>query len=131
MTDRARGHGFRIGQIGSASMVSLAHGTNDAQKTMGVITLALIVNKSIPRVPRGCSRRRLHPAVRVAGQPLTDTEVAEVANELASESDPDSAEAIRKAIGAVTNEKPLDSDVARVRARLAAGGWPLAKPHHL
>src|ERR1700734_937329 len=48
MTERARGHGFRIGQIGSASMVSLAHGTNDAQKTMGVITLALIVNKSIP-----------------------------------------------------------------------------------
>ena len=35
-------HGFRIGQIGSASMVSLAHGTNDAQKTMGIITLALI-----------------------------------------------------------------------------------------
>ena len=28
-------------------MVSLAHGTNDAQKTMGVITLALIVNKTI------------------------------------------------------------------------------------
>jgi PiT family inorganic phosphate transporter len=48
MSDGARGHGFRIGQIGSASMVSLAHGTNDAQKTMGVITLALIVNKSIP-----------------------------------------------------------------------------------
>jgi inorganic phosphate transporter, PiT family len=37
-----RSHGFRIGQIGSASMVSLAHGTNDAQKTMGVITLALV-----------------------------------------------------------------------------------------
>jgi PiT family inorganic phosphate transporter len=48
MTDGGRTHGFRIGQIGSASMVSLAHGTNDAQKTMGVITLALIVNKSIP-----------------------------------------------------------------------------------
>jgi PiT family inorganic phosphate transporter len=29
-------------------MVSLAHGTNDAQKTMGVITLALIVNKTVP-----------------------------------------------------------------------------------
>jgi PiT family inorganic phosphate transporter len=28
--------------------VSLAHGTNDAQKTMGVITLALIVNKTVP-----------------------------------------------------------------------------------
>ena len=33
---------FRWGQIGTASLVSLAHGTNDAQKTMGVITLALI-----------------------------------------------------------------------------------------
>ena len=37
-----RDTGFRWGQIGSASLVSLAHGTNDAQKTMGVITLALI-----------------------------------------------------------------------------------------
>lgn len=44
--DRARSHGFRIGQIGSASMVSLAHGTNDAQKTMGIITLALVANGS-------------------------------------------------------------------------------------
>jgi PiT family inorganic phosphate transporter len=34
--------GFRYGQIVSASMVALAHGTNDAQKTMGVITLTLI-----------------------------------------------------------------------------------------
>ncbi|MDN5761687.1 MAG: inorganic phosphate transporter [Microlunatus sp.] len=37
-----RDKGFRWGQIGSASLVSLAHGTNDAQKTMGVITLSLI-----------------------------------------------------------------------------------------
>jgi PiT family inorganic phosphate transporter len=44
----ARSRGFRIGQIGSACMVSLAHGTNDAQKTMGIITLALITNKSVP-----------------------------------------------------------------------------------
>jgi PiT family inorganic phosphate transporter len=43
----ARNHGFRIGQIGSASMVSLAHGTNDAQKTMGIITLALIANGTL------------------------------------------------------------------------------------
>jgi inorganic phosphate transporter, PiT family len=33
-------------------MVSLAHGTNDAQKTMGVITLALITNGSLPSGPR-------------------------------------------------------------------------------
>ncbi|SOD83838.1 inorganic phosphate transporter [Streptomyces sp. Ag109_G2-15] len=46
LTERARKEsvtkGFRIGQIASASLVSLAHGTNDAQKTMGVITLTLI-----------------------------------------------------------------------------------------
>ena len=42
-TDR----GYKLGQIGSASLVSLAHGTNDAQKTMGVIVLALIIHGSI------------------------------------------------------------------------------------
>lgn len=42
--DEHRESGFRWGQIGSASLVSLAHGTNDAQKTMGVITLALIAS---------------------------------------------------------------------------------------
>jgi inorganic phosphate transporter, PiT family len=42
MAERSTDNGFRWGQIGSASLVSLAHGTNDAQKTMGVITLALI-----------------------------------------------------------------------------------------
>jgi len=49
LTAGARGHGFRIGQIGSACMVSLAHGTNDAQKTMGVITLALIANGTLAK----------------------------------------------------------------------------------
>ena len=39
--------GYRYGQIGSASLVSLAHGTNDAQKTMGVISLALIAHGDI------------------------------------------------------------------------------------
>ena len=34
--------GFKYGQIASASLVSLAHGTNDAQKTMGIITLTLV-----------------------------------------------------------------------------------------
>jgi PiT family inorganic phosphate transporter len=39
---RRREEGFRWGQIATASLVALAHGTNDAQKTMGVIALALI-----------------------------------------------------------------------------------------
>jgi PiT family inorganic phosphate transporter len=34
--------GYRYGQIVSGGLLALAHGTNDAQKTMGVITLALI-----------------------------------------------------------------------------------------
>jgi len=34
--------GFRHGQIFSSSLVALAHGTNDAQKTMGIITLTLV-----------------------------------------------------------------------------------------
>ena len=71
------------------------------------------------------------PLFALLGSQLTDTEVSEIAEVLASESDPDSAAAIRKAIGDVTHEKVLDSDIARVRARLAGGGWPLAKPHHL
>src|SRR6195952_1970405 len=40
--DKDHRAGFRVGQIFTSSMVALAHGTNDAQKTMGVITLALI-----------------------------------------------------------------------------------------
>jgi inorganic phosphate transporter, PiT family len=39
--------GFRLGQVVSGGMLALAHGTNDAQKTMGVITLALIANGSL------------------------------------------------------------------------------------
>ncbi len=43
------GQGFKVGQIVSASMVSLAHGTNDAQKTMGIITLTLITAGTLPQ----------------------------------------------------------------------------------
>src|SRR4051812_47934375 len=39
--------GFRLGQILSGGLLSLAHGTNDAQKTMGIITLALIANGNL------------------------------------------------------------------------------------
>lgn len=40
--EKSTAKGYRAGQIASAGLVSLAHGTNDAQKTMGVITLALV-----------------------------------------------------------------------------------------
>ncbi len=39
--------GYRYGQLLSGGLLALAHGTNDAQKTMGVITLALIANGNL------------------------------------------------------------------------------------
>ncbi len=47
--------GYRLGQIASGSLLALAHGTNDAQKTMGIITLALVAHGTLapvdPEVP--------------------------------------------------------------------------------
>jgi PiT family inorganic phosphate transporter len=42
VTRKRERNSFKIGQMFTSSLVSLAHGTNDAQKTMGVITLTLI-----------------------------------------------------------------------------------------
>jgi PiT family inorganic phosphate transporter len=39
--------GFRHGQLVSGGLLALSHGTNDAQKTMGIITLALVANGSL------------------------------------------------------------------------------------
>jgi PiT family inorganic phosphate transporter len=39
---------FRTLQILSATYMALAHGSNDAQKTMGIMTLALFADKAIP-----------------------------------------------------------------------------------
>jgi inorganic phosphate transporter, PiT family len=39
--------GFRLGQLISASLLALSHGTNDAQKTMGIIFLALVANGNL------------------------------------------------------------------------------------
>jgi PiT family inorganic phosphate transporter len=47
--------GFRLGQVVSGGLLALAHGTNDAQKTMGIITLALVAHGELsatnPQVP--------------------------------------------------------------------------------
>jgi PiT family inorganic phosphate transporter len=39
--------GYRLGQIVSGSLFSLSHGTNDAQKTMGIITLVLVAHGNL------------------------------------------------------------------------------------
>jgi hypothetical protein len=71
------------------------------------------------------------PLFALLASQLTDAEVEAIGAELESSSDPDSAQAIRDAIKTVTNGAALDSDVARVRARLAAGGWPLERPQQV
>jgi Protein of unknown function (DUF3349) len=67
------------------------------------------------------------PLFALLGSQLTNAEVSAIADELATESDPQSADAIRHAIkAATTHQQPTDADINRVRARLASGGWPLA-----
>jgi hypothetical protein len=77
--------------------------------------------------PEGVPSVDYIPLFALLGSQLTDSEVKEIAEELANESDPDSAQAIRDAITTVTHHQANDADVNRVRSKLAAGGWPLAK----
>lgn len=51
MGEKTSAKGYRAGQIASAGLVSLAHGTNDAQKTMGIITLALVAGGALSPAP--------------------------------------------------------------------------------
>ena len=76
--------------------------------------------------PTGVPEVDYVPLFAILGYHLSNDEVAAIADELAASTDPSSADAIKQAITAVTNTKPLESDIDRVRARLAAGGWPLA-----
>jgi hypothetical protein len=76
--------------------------------------------------PEGVPSVDYIPLFALLGSQLTDKEVSQIGEELATEADPDSAQAIRDAIKTVTHHQPNDADVARVRSRLAAGGWPLA-----
>ena len=63
---------------------------------------------------------------------LTEQDVQLVAASLASEGLVEADEdAIREAIRASVHETPDENDVNRVRARLAAGGWPLANTREL
>jgi PiT family inorganic phosphate transporter len=45
VTPGVANRGFRLGQVASGTWVSFTHGANDAQKTMGVITLALVASE--------------------------------------------------------------------------------------
>ena len=78
--------------------------------------------------PEGVPEHDYVPLFALLGNQLTNDELILIADELAFSSDPESAEAIKKAISAITHAAPSETDIARVRSHLAAGGWPLATP---
>ena len=90
-----------------------------------------VVNWLRAGYPEGVPDVDYIPLFALLGSELSNADVSLIAEDLAETSDAQSAEAIKKAIAAVTNTKPSEADVNRVRARLAGAGWPLAKPHHL
>jgi hypothetical protein len=90
--------------------------------------LAKIVEWLRAGYPNGVPDQDYIPLVALLGSQLTGNEMTLIADELAFSYNPESAEEIRKAIGAITRTSVKDSDIARVRSHLAAGGWPLAAP---
>jgi hypothetical protein len=78
--------------------------------------------------PEGVPQHDYIPLFALLGSQLTNDEVTLIADELAFSADPESAGAIKNAITAITNTTPNEADINRVRAHLAAGGWPLAVP---
>lgn len=77
--------------------------------------------------PQGVPEQDYLPLLALLRRRLTDDEVGEIANALVAAQDTASPAALRDAIQRTTNEDPRPEDVARVSARLAAGGWPLAE----
>jgi Protein of unknown function (DUF3349) len=78
--------------------------------------------------PEGVPEHDYIPLFALLGNQLGADELTLIADDLAFSSDPESAEAIKKAIVAITHTRASDADIARVRSHLAAGGWPLATP---
>ncbi|MCW2523874.1 MAG: hypothetical protein JWO63_2209 [Frankiales bacterium] len=76
--------------------------------------------------PDGVPERDYVPLFALLARQLSEDEVRQVATELAAFEGEASAPLIRSAITEVTHEHASDHDIARVSAKLAAAGWPLA-----
>ena len=76
--------------------------------------------------PEGVPQNDYQPLFALLRRQLSPEEISLVADELNATGDQTTASAIRAAIELVTSVEPNDADIARVRAHLAAGGWPLA-----
>jgi Protein of unknown function (DUF3349) len=80
--------------------------------------------------PQGIPEQDYVPLLALLARRLTAEEVATVAAKLRDEGKlPASNADIGELIMGITDELPRQEDVARVRAQLALGGWPLADPH--
>lgn len=79
--------------------------------------------------PEGVPDADFVPLLAVLARRLSDDEVQAVVDALLLDGQlPADKAGIAVTITKVTNEMPREEDIARVRSRLAAGGWPLADP---
>src|SRR6185437_3520311 len=92
--------------------------------------LASVIDWLRAGYPEGVPDVDYIPLFALLGSELTDADINAITDELAT-GDPRTAQDIRDELARASNEKPLDVDVARVSARLVAGGWPLADAEHL
>jgi hypothetical protein len=109
--DELRGKGFRIGQIGSASMVSLAHGTNDVATRFGSVR---------PDPGRPGPGRVRFVGQPPTGRPTTSSTVAIVAKR------PASAKTVRSmtaSTGSVRGSARISSGVRPAGASRCGIGW--------
>jgi Protein of unknown function (DUF3349) len=83
--------------------------------------------------PEGIPPSDYIPILGVLQRRLTSEEIRSIADDLAEQSSgsdvPISRQDIQSMIRETVLQQASESDVARVSARLAAGGWPLADPH--
>jgi hypothetical protein len=75
--------------------------------------------------PEGVPEQDYVPLFALLRRKLSDDELRAVADELVRAGSMPSRTDIEKTIRRLTTVVPADADVARVRAQLAAGGWPL------
>ncbi|MGW0042712.1 DUF3349 domain-containing protein [Rhodococcus sp. NPDC003348] len=78
--------------------------------------------------PNGVPEQDYVPLIALLRRRLSDDEVRTVTDALVDQESPVDRIDIGVLITKVTDEMPLETDIARVRAHLAAGGWPLAGP---
>lgn len=79
--------------------------------------------------PNGVPEQDYIPLFALLTRRLSETEVDAVTSALIEDGDlPIEKADIQVLITKITNEMPLETDVARVRSHLTIGGWPLAGP---